>query len=178
MVCAARGGFAGLAPGRHRIEGFDVLALDIAHKGGRTFGYRIEDGRASIAYLPDHALWLGPGAAAEADSANVRELVTGVDVLIHDAQFLEAERHVAVAYGHSTIEATLALAERPGWAGSSCSITDPTAPTTSWPRSWRQLDGDGQGQGGDRDRDSSVVDPGPRRAAGGARRRRAAAGRR
>ena len=54
-------GFAGLAPGWHRIEGFDVLALDIAHKGGRTFGYRIEDGRASIAYLPDHALWLGTG---------------------------------------------------------------------------------------------------------------------
>ncbi len=103
-------GFVGLAPGWHRIEGFDVLALDIAHKGGRTFGYRIEDGRASIAYLPDHALWLGTGGGYEADSANVRELVTGVDVLIHDAQFLEAERQVAVAYGHSTIEAAMSLA--------------------------------------------------------------------
>ncbi len=103
--------FAGMAPGWHRIDGFDVLALDIAHKGGRTFGYRIQDGRGSIAYLPDHALWLTTGGGPEADSANVRELVTGVDLLIHDAQFTEAERPVAVAYGHSTIEAAMALAE-------------------------------------------------------------------
>ena len=125
-------GFAGMAPGCHRIEGFDVLALDIAHKGGRTFGYRIEDGRGSIAYLPDHALWLGTGGRSEADTANVRELVTGVDVLIHDAQFLEAERHVAVAYGHSTIEAAMALAESARWAGSSCSTTGRTVPMPSW----------------------------------------------
>jgi hypothetical protein len=50
------GGHQFVVVGRHRIEGFQVLALDVAHKGGRTFGFRIEDGRSSVAYLPDHRL--------------------------------------------------------------------------------------------------------------------------
>jgi ribonuclease BN (tRNA processing enzyme) len=110
-------GFRGLEPGRHYLEDFEVLALDIAHKGGRTYGYRIEDGRASVAYLPDHALVDragGPPIGDPSAVANALELVSGVDVLIHDAQFVDAERHVAVAYGHATVEATLALAERAG----------------------------------------------------------------
>ena len=37
--------------------GFEVLALEIPHKGGRTFGYRVSDGRTAVAYLSDH----GPG---------------------------------------------------------------------------------------------------------------------
>jgi phosphoribosyl 1,2-cyclic phosphodiesterase len=102
--------FEGLSPGWHRIEGFDVLALEIDHKGGRTFGFRMEEDGASVAYLPDHALWSRAPGEEPADAANVRELVVGVDVLIHDAQFLEAEREVAMAYGHSTIEAVVRLA--------------------------------------------------------------------
>ena len=47
--------FDSIAPGRHQIEGFEVLALEVAHKGGRTYGYRISDGYSSVAYLPDHA---------------------------------------------------------------------------------------------------------------------------
>ncbi len=35
--------------GRHHIEGFNVLARDIPHKGGRTLGYRISDGTSSLA---------------------------------------------------------------------------------------------------------------------------------
>ncbi len=109
--------FEGLAPGRHRIEGFDVLALEIAHKGGRTFGYRIEDDRSSMAFLPDHALVGESSAPTGRDDrlgANALALVDGVDVLVHDAQFTEAERRVAVAFGHATVEAAVALAERGG----------------------------------------------------------------
>jgi phosphoribosyl 1,2-cyclic phosphodiesterase len=48
--------------GEREIEGFSVLAREIPHKGGRTFGYRIDDGRSSLAYLPDHCpTVLGPG---------------------------------------------------------------------------------------------------------------------
>ena len=36
--------FESVKPGSHRIEGFDVVAFDVPHKGGRTFGYRISDG--------------------------------------------------------------------------------------------------------------------------------------
>jgi phosphoribosyl 1,2-cyclic phosphodiesterase len=103
--------FGGLTEGRHVVEGFDVLARPVAHKGGLTFGYRISDATASIAYLPDHALTCADLADRTALAA-AEELVDGVDVLIHDAQFTEAERAVAVDYGHATVEAALALAER------------------------------------------------------------------
>ena len=48
--------FANLDAGEHDIEGFAVLALDIPHKGGRTFGFRVTDrSHASLAYLSDHS---------------------------------------------------------------------------------------------------------------------------
>ena len=54
--------FDGMAEGTTALEGFTVLAREIPHKGGRTFGYRVSDGRTTIAYLPDHAPQsLGPG---------------------------------------------------------------------------------------------------------------------
>ncbi len=97
--------FDSITPGRHQIEGFEVLALEVAHKGGRTYGYRISDGHSSVAYLPDHAT--GPPDQAE-------RLVAGVDLLIHDAQFVEAERAVATDYGHATVDDAVALATKAG----------------------------------------------------------------
>ena len=41
--------------GDHDVEGFHVLAAEIPHKGGRTFGYRVSDGAATLAYLSDHS---------------------------------------------------------------------------------------------------------------------------
>ena len=87
--------------------GFDVVAAEVAHKGGRTFGYRVEDARSSMAHLPDHA----PALRLDED---VLRLVEGVDVLLHDAQFLEPERAVADRYGHATVVDAVALAERAG----------------------------------------------------------------
>ena len=89
------------------IEGFEVTATDIHHKGGRTLGYRVANAAGSFAYLPDHAPSRGMTPA-------VRTLIEGVDVLLHDAQFTESERHVADAYGHATVEETIALAGEAG----------------------------------------------------------------
>ncbi len=99
--------FTALEPGRARAGGFDVAAEELSHKGGRTYGYRVEDGTGSVAYLPDHAPALGLPDA-------VCELVRGVDVLLHDAQFLEHERAVADAYGHATVDDAVALAVAAG----------------------------------------------------------------
>jgi ribonuclease BN (tRNA processing enzyme) len=95
--------FHALAAGQHAIGGFTVTAADLAHKGGRTFGYRVSDGSGSIAYLPDH----GP---IQGCSDEARAMVQGVDVLIHDAQFLESERATADTYGHSTVDEAIRLA--------------------------------------------------------------------
>jgi ribonuclease BN (tRNA processing enzyme) len=94
--------FHALEPGDHTIEGMTVAAVEIAHKGGRTFGLRVDDERGSLAYLPDHAPAAGVSDALLA-------MLDGVDLLIHDAQFLEGERPVAVDYGHSTVEDAIIL---------------------------------------------------------------------
>lgn len=89
--------------GRFEVGGFVVHAADIMHKGGRTFGYRIEDASGAVAYLPDHSPVLGC-------SDDARALVAGADVLLHDAQFLDAEQATAHAYGHATIGEAISLA--------------------------------------------------------------------
>ncbi len=85
------------------IEGFKVTAAEVAHKGGRTLGYRIEDELGSIAYLTDHA-------PVQGMSDECWELMDGVDVLLHDAQFLETERAIADEYGHATIDEAIEIA--------------------------------------------------------------------
>jgi ribonuclease BN (tRNA processing enzyme) len=92
------------------VEGFTVTTVDVEHKGGRTYGLRVEDAHGALAYLPDHA-----PAAGVSDSS--RSVLRGVDVLIHDAQFLEHERAVAVDYGHATVQDSVTLAQECG-AGS------------------------------------------------------------
>ena len=94
-------------PGELEVEGFSVRAFEVAHKGGRTFGYTVRAGSSSIGYVPDHAPELGVSDDALAALA-------GVDVLVHDAQFLEHERPRAVDYGHATVDDAIRLAERVG----------------------------------------------------------------
>ena len=99
--------FEQVKPGTHRIEDFDVVAFEVPHKGGRTFGYRISDGGTSLAYIPDHL----PDAALT--PAIARECA-GVDLLVHDSQFLESERAVADLFGHATVDDAIELAARCG----------------------------------------------------------------
>jgi len=111
-----RWAFHGLDEGVHQIAGFEVLAREIPHKGGRTFGYRISDGTASVAYLSDHhpaSLGDGPqgfGPYHEAACA----LASGVDVLLHDAQYLASEWPHRGSFGHATVDYAVGLAEAAG----------------------------------------------------------------
>ena len=90
--------------GRSLIEQMEVDAFEVPHKGGTTFGYRLEDGAGCGAYVPDHQPPLdGPDPAAV-------EHVRGADVLLHDAQFTEVELELAQAYGHATVEQAVELA--------------------------------------------------------------------
>ncbi|MCW2667115.1 MAG: hypothetical protein JWN57_2077 [Frankiales bacterium] len=111
--------FAGLDPGEHSIEGFTVLAREIPHKGGRTYGYRVSDGTSSLAYLSDHspvAMGPGPEGLGEYHEAAM-ELADGVDVLIHDAQHTAGEFPDQAYLGHASVEYVVGLAEASG-AGS------------------------------------------------------------
>jgi len=96
--------FRDLDCGQQIIEGFSVTPVEVEHKGGRTYCLRVEDEQGSLAYLPDHA----PAAGM---SDRLRAALQGVDVLVHDAQFLDHERPVAVDYGHATVQDCIRLAQ-------------------------------------------------------------------
>ena len=108
--------FGSVGEGWFEAEGFQVLAREIPHKGGRTFGYRVTSGGAAVAYLSDHdpaALGPGPdGLGARHDAALA--LAEGVDVLVHDAQFRAAEFPAVAHLGHASIEYALALGREAG----------------------------------------------------------------
>lgn len=111
--------FETIDEGQHTIEDFEVLATEIPHKGGRTFGYRISDGRSTLAYLSDHgsAGVLGPGSDGLGPYHDAAmELCDGVDLLIHDAQYTAAELPERADYGHSAAEYAVELARRAGAA--------------------------------------------------------------
>jgi phosphoribosyl 1,2-cyclic phosphodiesterase len=56
--------FLGIQEGPRAVEGFDVIAREIPHKGGLTYGYRVAGAGATIAYLSDHSpIAFGPGPA-------------------------------------------------------------------------------------------------------------------
>ena len=99
--------FTALEAGTCEVERFHIRSVDARHKGGRTLAHRVERDGVSVVYLPDHA-------PASGVSAELRELLEGADVLVHDAQFLEGERPVAVDYGHSTVEDAVSLAVESG----------------------------------------------------------------
>ena len=96
--------FDSVDEGVHDIEDFEVTAREIPHKGGRTFGYRIDDGDSSIAYIPDY--WL------EAATEEPADLVAGVGLLLHDSQHTAAEMDEKSYLGHSSVEYVVGLAER------------------------------------------------------------------
>jgi phosphoribosyl 1,2-cyclic phosphodiesterase len=106
--------FRALEPGPHELEGFSVLAMEIPHKGGRTFGYRVSGAGATVAYLSDHSpLALGPGPQGiGAYHEAAVTLAAGADLLIHDAQHTALEMPRLGFLGHSAVEYAVGLAER------------------------------------------------------------------
>jgi phosphoribosyl 1,2-cyclic phosphodiesterase len=108
--------FSTLPEGPFELEGFSVLAREIPHKGGRTYGYRVSADGASIAYMPDHnPTALGPGedGLGEYHPAAL-ELARDVDLLVHDAQLLPEELAAEAHFGHAAADYAVALAERAG----------------------------------------------------------------
>lgn len=100
--------FSDVKPGRLILGPFEVEAFEVPHKGGRTFGYRVANGRRSLAYVPDHATRPGrldPGLV---------ESMMGVNVLIHDGQHLDGEAEARSYLGHSTVGYALDLAREAG----------------------------------------------------------------
>jgi phosphoribosyl 1,2-cyclic phosphodiesterase len=108
--------FGYVGDGAFEAEGFSVLAKDVPHKGGHTVGYRVSDGRTSLAYLPDHcptALGSGPDDVGEYHETAL-ELACGVDLLIHDSHLRAEEVEAEGSFGHAAAEYAVRLGELAG----------------------------------------------------------------
>jgi phosphoribosyl 1,2-cyclic phosphodiesterase len=104
--------FEAIEPGIARLGPLTLLAREIPHQGGRTFGYRVSDGTTSIAYMPDHCpTELGPGP----DGLGVYheaalELAAGADILMHDSFWYAEDFDPARTLGHASAEYAIGLA--------------------------------------------------------------------
>jgi phosphoribosyl 1,2-cyclic phosphodiesterase len=89
-----------------------VRACSVSHRGP-TLGYRIEDAGASLCYIPDHEPALGtPLDALEDEWISGLGLAAGADLLVHDAQYTDAEYPNHLGWGHSSLSDALAFARR------------------------------------------------------------------
>ncbi|HEU0293894.1 MAG TPA: MBL fold metallo-hydrolase [Anaerolineales bacterium] len=100
----------------HEIEIMElaVRAQMIIHPNP-TIGYRIQCEGATISYLPDHEPALGAKAyPREKEWTSGYDLAKGADLLIHDAQYTEAEYQARVGFGHSSIRHAFQFARLAG----------------------------------------------------------------
>ena len=86
-----------------------VRARPVPHVG-LTLGYRVEWGGASLAYIPDHQAPLDLTTIAD----SVLELASGVDLLIHDAQYNERDWLTKAHWGHCTVAYATTVAKACG----------------------------------------------------------------
>ncbi len=98
------------------VEGFRVLVREVPHKGGRTFGLRVEDETGVVAYMSDHhPVSLGPGPDGFGPyHPAALELAAGADVLLHDSQYTAAEFASRADFGHSTVDYAVGLGAAAG----------------------------------------------------------------
>lgn len=97
-----------------QIGPFEVTSDFILHPQA-TLGYRVSADGKSLAYMSDHEPALG-GLELPGDPNWVSgySLAKGVDLLLHDAQYLTSEYPKFVGWGHSTIDQAVAFAEMAG----------------------------------------------------------------
>ena len=96
--------------GSFHIPGLAVSTELVCHPGP-TVGYRLNDGDTTLAYLSDHEPALGVRSFPEPPQwTSGFDLVAGVDLLIHDAQYTDQEYRDHVGWGHSSINHAVAFA--------------------------------------------------------------------
>ena len=97
---------------RWSIGSAQITAEAVTHRGP-TLGFRIEEGDDSFCYLPDHE----PAIIGEIDQLDTEwlsgsSLADGVDLLLHDCQYTDAEYPAHVGWGHSSLTHALQFARR------------------------------------------------------------------
>ncbi len=92
-------------------HGSSVISVAPIQHVGPTNGYRIDNGDASVVYIPDHQQPVDGSTDVPTD---VVEFCRGADVLIHDAQYDDDEFATKSTWGHSTVRYAAAVAKAAG----------------------------------------------------------------
>jgi phosphoribosyl 1,2-cyclic phosphodiesterase len=110
----ARVSFQDAEPTAWQLGPATVEAAFVNHRGP-TIGYRITDGGATVAYIPDHEPALGQRIdQSNAEWLSGSALARDADLLIHDSQYFDAEYGDHIGWGHSGVSDTVAFAHRMG----------------------------------------------------------------
>ena len=102
--------FHDTADDKFTIGSYNITSRLVPHLGP-TLGFRVELNGHSIAYLSDHQQ---PFDGSYSVSPGALELVEGVDLLIHDAQYTKPEFAMKSTWGHCTIDYAVWLAAEAG----------------------------------------------------------------
>jgi phosphoribosyl 1,2-cyclic phosphodiesterase len=93
-----------------RIGSATVRRIALNHPGSAQ-GFRIDDDDgSSLAYLTDNEL--SPPLNTVTTVDELARFASGVDILIHDAQYLAPDMPAKHGWGHSTVDEVLVLAEK------------------------------------------------------------------
>jgi ribonuclease BN (tRNA processing enzyme) len=105
----------------HELPGHEIEIMELSVRAqmiihpNPTIGYRIQCEGATLTYLPDHEPALGAKTyPREKEWTSGYDLAEGADVLIHDAQYTEAEYQARVGFGHSSIRQAFQFASLTG----------------------------------------------------------------
>jgi phosphoribosyl 1,2-cyclic phosphodiesterase len=91
-----------------RADGVSLFADLVLHPGP-TVGFRLETGRSSLAYLPDHEPALAGIEGRSADWISGGALGRAADLVLHDAQYLDEEYNAKIGWGHSSVDDAVAF---------------------------------------------------------------------
>lgn len=99
-------------PDGWRVGDARISAAQVVHRGP-TLGYRVEEGGAVLAYVPDHEPGLGQDLRRDPPEwISGHALACNASLLIHDGQYTDAEYAMTVGWGHSRIADACTFARR------------------------------------------------------------------
>ncbi|MCF7811365.1 MBL fold metallo-hydrolase [bacterium] len=89
------------------LDGINITNINLNHPGN-GYGYKFEENGKKIAFITDNELGLQYNSGNS--PSEIKKFCKGVDVLIHDAQFLPSEIEDHISWGHSTYKEVIDLA--------------------------------------------------------------------
>jgi phosphoribosyl 1,2-cyclic phosphodiesterase len=102
--------FEDTAEASYRIGSATIRRIALNHPG-EAQGFRIDDDDgASLAYLTDNEL--SPPGAPRTTIDELARFAAGADLLVHDAQYIEADMPAKRGWGHSTVDDVLLLGQK------------------------------------------------------------------